>query len=338
MDFVCGLIVDKSPSKYFFEKVTQLKNLLLLVLLFSQGCKNSSFQSSSIHPELDPFVDTFIREATTRGIELNEKRGDFIVQFGRMEAKKSASCKPNHTPKIITIDSLTWKFIDPAQKESLVFHELAHCLLQRPHNTEAFEFGECKSWMREDESSCYVNLQNPEWREYYLDELFSPSNVPVPYWYTSKPHLLETDDLTVAQNIKIPKFKFAYFDSIVINTSNDWIIDITGVKPQTGYSVIGLRINELDLEISFAAIGGNSNDRKIGPRMVVAYSEPRKIVLDAASEINTVKLSLQKIDNTVYIYFGNVLRCSYPVGASRMKVGAYCSFPEEYYCMNLYVL
>jgi hypothetical protein len=291
-----------------------------------------------MHPELDPIVDAFIREATTRGIELNEKKGDFIVQFGRIEGKKSASCKPNYRPKIITIDSLTWKFINSAQKESLVFHELAHCLLRRPHSSEAFEFGECKSWMREDESSCHINLHNSEWREYYLDELFSPSSVPVPYWYKSKPHLSETGDLTVAQSIKIPPFKFAYFDSIVINTSNDWIIDITGVKPQTGYSAIGLRINELELETSFAIIGGNSNGQKIEPRMVVIYSEPRKTVLEAVSEINTVKLSLQKIGNTVFIYFGNVLRYIYPIGASRMKVGAYCSFPEDYYSINLYVL
>lgn len=291
-----------------------------------------------MHPELDPIVDAFIREATTRGIELNEKKGDFIVQFGKIEGKKSASCKPNYRPKIITIDSLTWKFINAAQKESLVFHELAHCLLRRPHSSEAFEFGECKSWMREDESSCHINLHNSEWREYYLDELFSPSSVPVPYWYKSKPHLSETGDLTVAQSIKIPPFKFAYFDSLVINTSNDWIINITGVKPQTGYSAIGLRINELVLETSFAIIGANSNGQKIEPRMVVIYSEPRKTVLEAVSEINTVKLSLQKIGNTVFIYFGNVLRYIYPVGASRMKVGAYCSFPEDYYSINLYVL
>lgn len=320
-----------------FEEMVQRKKLLFLILLLSQGCINSSFEDS-MHPELEAIVHAFMTEATTRGVKLNEKKGNFIVKFGRIERKKTGSCKPNHTPKIITIDSLMWKYINAAQRESLVFHELAHCLLKRPHNNGSFEYGECKSWMREDESFCHINLHNPEWREYYLDELFRPSGVPVPYWYESKPRLLETGDLAVAQSVKIPPFKFAYFDSTVIRSSGDWIIAITGVKPETGYSAIGLRINELELETSFAMIGGNSNGQKVEPRMVVIYSEPRKTVLEVVSEIDTVKLSLQKIGNTVFIYFGNVLRYIYPVGASRMKVGAYCSFPEDSYSINLYVL
>ena len=189
--------------------------------------------------------------------------------------------------------------------------------------------------MREDESSCHINLQNSQWREYYLDELFSPSSVPVPYWYNSNRILSETRDLTVAQSIKIPPFKFAYFDSIVTDTSSDWIIDITGVKPQTGYSVIGLRINELELETSFAVNGRN---QKIQPRMVLIYSLPRKTVLQVESEISRVKLSLQKSGNAVFIYFGNILRYIYPVGPARIKIGAYCSFPEDHYSIDFYVM
>lgn len=291
-----------------------------------------------MHPELDSLVNDFMREATTRGVHLDEKTGDFIVQFGRIEGKKSASCKPNYSPQVITIDSVTWKFINTAQKESLVFHELAHCLLRRPHSSEAFQFGECKSWMREDESSCHINLHNPEWREYYLDELFNPSNDPLPYWYKSMLHLSGTRDLTVAQNIQIPPFKFIYFDSLVINTSNDWIIDISGINPQSGYGGIGLRINEIELETSSAIIVSNSNGQRIEQRMVVIYNEPRRTVLETVSEMNTVKLSLQKIGSTVFIYFGNRLRFIYPVGTSQIKVGVYCSFPEDYYSINLYGL
>ena len=290
-----------------------------------------------MHPELEAIVDAFMAEATSRGVKLDEDKGDFIVQFGRIKARKAASCKPNYRPKVITIDSLTWKFINAAQKESLVFHELAHCLLKKAHNNELFQFGECKSWMREDESSCHINLHNLEWREYYLDELFSLSDVPVPYWYESR-RLLETGGLAVAQSVKIPQFKFAYFDSTVINSTDDWIIDITGVKPETGYSSVGVTINELAFETLFPTIGANSNGQDVKPGMVVIYREPRKTVLEAVSEINAVKLSLQKIGNTVFIYFGNVLRYIYPVGTSRMKVGAYCSIPEDYYSINLYVL
>ena len=290
-----------------------------------------------MHPELDSLVEDFIREATTRGVKVDKQRRDFIVQFGRIEGKKSASCKPNYSPQVITIDSLTWKFVNAAQKESLVFHELAHCLLRRPHIDKAFQFGECKSWMRGDESSCHINLYNLEWRKYYLDELFNPSNASVPYWYRSKPNLSVTGNLTVAQNIKIPPFKFTYFDSMAINISHDWIIDITGINPQTG-DAIGLRINELVLETSSAIIDGNSNVQRIEQRMAVMYSEPRETILEVVSEMNTVKLSLKKIGSAVFIYFGNDLRFIYPAGTSPIKVGAYCSFPENDYSINLYVL
>lgn len=279
-----------------------------------------------------------MKEASTRGIELREKKGDFIIQFGKIEGKKSASCKPNYRPKIITIDSLTWKFINPAQKETLIFHELAHCLLLRQHNNGAFEFGECKSWMRADESSCHVNLHNSAWREYYLDELFSPSSVPVPYWYRSKPHSWDRGESRVAQSVKIPPLKFIYFDSVIINNYNDWIIDITGVKPRTGHGAIALRINEVVLETSFAISGNDPNRQLMKSRMVVIYNEPRRIALESVSDGTTVKLSVQKIGHTVLVYFGNALRYIYPVGASRVKVGAYCSFPEGYNSINLYVL
>ena len=315
----------------------QLKKHLFLILLLSQGCTNSSLQDS-VHPELEAIVDAFMAEATSRGVKLDEGKGDFIVQFGRIKARKAASCKPNYRPKIITIDSLTWQFINAAQKESLVFHELAHCLLKRAHNNESFEYGECKSWMREDESSCHINLHNAEWREYYLDELFRPSGVPVPYWYDSKPRLLETADRAVAQRVMIPWFKFAYFDSTVINSTNDWIIDITGIKPESSYSSVGVRINELVLETSFPTAGVNSNGQDLKPRMVVSYIDAGKTVLEVASEISDVKLSLQKIDKAVYIYFANVLHYRYPVGDSDLKIGAYCSFPEDSYRINLYIL
>lgn len=124
-------------------------------------------------------------EAFLRGVPLEFRAEEVDIQFGKLDGKWGGSCKPNGQTPTITIDSVKWKYIDSLEREVLVYHELAHCLLMRGHVNDVFAFGECKSLLREHISACHVNWWNPKWREYYLDELFAPDMTTAPDWYNA---------------------------------------------------------------------------------------------------------------------------------------------------------
>lgn len=308
-----------------------IKKLLILIVLLSQGCK-TDISGEVMAPELSMIFNNFVNEGARRGIKLNPNE-DLRIRFGKIEGKKSASCKPNSHPKIITIDSMAWKYINPAQKEKLLFHELAHCLLKRPHFNESFEQGECKSWMREDESKCNINFHNAEWRQYYLDELFNPTKVSIPYWFNTTPKFYDTRNLTISQSIKFDQYEFQYFDSLFINSPKDWIIDFKSMKSQTGPNSIGITLNEVAIETTFITSGN-----KFKPHMIVLQSNPKKIILETATETNVMELSLHKQSDILFIYFGATLCYRIPIRETILKIGAYCSFPEGHYSLNFYAL
>jgi hypothetical protein len=56
-------------------------------------------------------------------------------------------------------------------KEYIVFHELGHCVLNRPHTEDSFSNGVCSSIMRSGNGGCY-DYYNRFTRQYYVDELF----------------------------------------------------------------------------------------------------------------------------------------------------------------------
>lgn len=167
-----------------FIKYTFNTKIIFIVIVFT-NCSSSSKNSdtdSSTPEDLNYIVSLFFQEAEKRGWNINSKKGDIFIQFGK-SVKGAGSCKPNTTPKVFTINAIIWKDLSDEQKEKLVFHELGHCLLNLQHDNTLLAFGECKSWMRERDSVCITNLANAKWRQYYVDELFSKKRLRKPEWY-----------------------------------------------------------------------------------------------------------------------------------------------------------
>jgi hypothetical protein len=307
-----------------------IRKFLVLIVLIFLGCKKDNSEEVR-SPELSLILNNFVNEASNRGMKLNVREG-VRIQFGRIEGTRAASCRPNSFPKIITIDSMTWKHINAAQKERLVFHELAHCLLMRPHFNDSFESGECKSWMREDESKCVINLHNAEWRRYYLDELFTPSQVSIPYWFDTPPKFYDVKNLTISQSVKIDPYKFKYFDSTFLNNSKDWIIDFKGRKSQLAFDYIAITLNELVIEGTFVRSGDTFK-----PRAIVAQNNPINIVLETTAETTIMELSLRKQADILFIYFSDTLCYRIPIRGTTLKIGtSYCSFPQDNYTLDFY--
>lgn len=135
-----------------------------------------------------PFVDLFLEEANKRGIEI--PMDNLVLELTAFEDDEAAvacgrsfGALNNQQQNYIRIDTLcmAWQY-NSFSREILIFHELGHTHLLRPHINETLPNGDFKSIMKGGDWNIldfYVEDQTK--RQYYLDELFD-INTPVPSW------------------------------------------------------------------------------------------------------------------------------------------------------------
>lgn len=97
--------------------------------------------SSKIQSEFSPFVRDFIKDARTRKLPAGFflRLDNLSIEFGNPNenniSKESAPfvayCEINTTK--ITVDVIYWKASDFNERQSMIDHELGHCLLGRYH-------------------------------------------------------------------------------------------------------------------------------------------------------------------------------------------------------------
>lgn len=141
-------------------------------------------------PELvQPYIEDFISEAAARG--LNVEVDDLIVRFesNLQNGEAAGLCTfrtDGATPEIrLDTTSANWQN-NPSSRESLVFHELGHCILDRPHKDNFLPNGNYVSIMRAKGEQLFGERLNAFKRSYYLDELFNESVDP-PEWSLDPP-------------------------------------------------------------------------------------------------------------------------------------------------------
>jgi hypothetical protein len=166
-----------------------------ILILVALGCSHEDEFNPvyDVPEEFQPVVETFIFEASHRGIEI--EMNNLIIQYdNKLEEPFCGQCndasKGKPVQKIISInpDNICWQ--NDLELETLIFHELGHCVLGRLHSAEVLPNGDPKSIMVKDNislySPCIYAIDEEECnklirRNYYLDELFL-ENAPVPDW------------------------------------------------------------------------------------------------------------------------------------------------------------
>lgn len=145
----------------------------------------------SVPAEFQPIVEKFVLEANARGRNL--QINNLIIKYdpsisAAFCASSNFVTSQNDVQKIIVLNPLKcWQ--NNAQLETLIFHELGHCILGRQHDNNLMPKGDPRSIMIADDlgiySPCVYSLGGPcdlsYRRSYYIDELFNPST-PVPDW------------------------------------------------------------------------------------------------------------------------------------------------------------
>ena len=166
-----------------------------IALLVLGGCnRDDDFKPVyEVPEEVQPLIDAFIQEASLRGVSITIT--NLIVTYDDNPASAvcgscNSSAPPTDVQKTITLNSKAPCWIEPLELETLLFHELGHCVLGRSHLGDLLPNGDPKSIMIENNVGLYAPClypidgepcDNTFKRDYYLDELFN-ENTAVPDW------------------------------------------------------------------------------------------------------------------------------------------------------------
>ena len=175
-------------------KKNMLKKLFIFGAIILLSCKktNDFLPLYDVPDEFKPIVASFIEAAAARGHTLHIN--NLIIRYDSTLklpycAKSNVISSQNDVQKTISISSNPQCWENSTQFETLVFHEMGHCILGRDHDTARLPNGAPKSIMYPNDITIYspcvyvlgdsCNLLYR--RAYYLDELFNPST-PVTDW------------------------------------------------------------------------------------------------------------------------------------------------------------
>jgi len=174
-----------------------MRELLLaacLIMLF--GCKKDPKKVQTVYDvpaEFQPLVSKFLKEAAQHGQSFSIT--NLIIKYdSTVVASYCAVCNSISTDpsvqKIISVNPKLRCYHNSYEQETLFFHELGHCVLNRPHDNNKLPNGDPKSIMVPANIDLYGPCQYPIGgtcpdnsfkRAYYIDELFNEST-PVPAW------------------------------------------------------------------------------------------------------------------------------------------------------------
>lgn len=179
--------------------------LSLLLLVWS--CRPENVGTTDIPDIVQPYIDLFEQEAAARGQDIVVD--NLIVSFEEnlqsgAGADAAGLCtfqsNTNATPMIeLDSTSANWQNSLP-ERETLIFHELGHCILnRRQHRDDLLPNGNAVSLMNSKAEQLYAGELTSFKRAYYLDELFDPTT-PAPAWGAAPPDFGQTLNATVVYN------------------------------------------------------------------------------------------------------------------------------------------
>lgn len=189
-----------------------LLSLIILSFLFLGSCKEDEEAAPFIDPEFQTYVDSFLAEAASKGIEL--PRADLLTAEFANDLPEgicgmgNANWPVNPRIRIRNSDGC-WFDRTSIEKENFIFHELGHALLDRAHTSKVFDNQYPSSLMCSDQVEVYQcqpfnTYYTQEMRAYYVDELFDETTE-VPTWISG--------DVTLEQTI---------FDHTISSVADDW--------------------------------------------------------------------------------------------------------------------
>jgi hypothetical protein len=153
------------------KQISEITTKILSVLLIMTSCGRVD---TYVEPELQPYLDLFTQEAGYRGRSVDYShlsvRFESLAELDEPNAYVLGQCDTTGHQDMIKIDPNRWQNLGPGSREELMFHELGHCVLGRPHCDPPPGVSRL-SIMDTYIGSDYDYLNN---RQRYVNELFNP--------------------------------------------------------------------------------------------------------------------------------------------------------------------
>jgi hypothetical protein len=174
--------------------------IYFLIIFSTLSCKKTeeALPVYTVEKDFEKYIETFKIEAAKRNVKID--LSNLIIKFNaNIASEKCGQCtqKPGNALSQKTIEisreTICWKDAYDQTRESLIFHELGHCILGRinhkddllPNKAKASimstndndQYGPCVYALDDNVDNCNKTGR----REYYIDELFNP-NTPIPAW------------------------------------------------------------------------------------------------------------------------------------------------------------
>lgn len=278
---------------------------ILLILVFI-SCSDSA-NDVVIDPELQPYVDRFIAEAASRGIEIDlEESGlDMIFEEDISTAEYAGICRYKLGANEIAIDKERWDASSETRKEWLVYHELGHCVLDRRHRNDQFENGMWKSMMRGDLSQeqsrlplCYIWERD----KYFIDELFD-ENVAVPDWLS--PTFTYQDAPERGEEIFSLEPETEGFDNFLPQPLTDFEFEYTYWRKGGGAFANILFGGTGNMEFHFISVDHTNNELIVGNDVLSCMRFPFE-------NITNNKVTVRQKDGTTSVFINEQFVHAFP--------------------------
>lgn len=146
--------------------------LTLVLYLFFISCNKDD--SQVIESELQAHFTNFESEANAHGLDIDISAIGVNGYIQNIETRGTlGQCKSySDGSQQVIVDEQYWNRISDNEREYLVFHELGHCILEKEHNDEQDENGNCISIMQSGNNGC-KSVYNTEYKAQLLNELFA---------------------------------------------------------------------------------------------------------------------------------------------------------------------
>lgn len=313
-----------------------MRAILLIFTIVIVGCNkkqnNRYYRAPAV---LDSLAKQFVRHAAERGHSIDLGASGLTLQFGKLESTENGQCDPSSFPKNITIDSTKWKLYSPAFKEYIVYHELAHCLLNRKHiEDNVLELGQCRSWMRKDNGQCSIDFLSKSWRAYYIDELFYP-DLPKPNWYRTEEKLIPYPERKKIKSIQLNSYRYIK-DSISLYLADDWIIEARlNYRQQEPGGGIMLLLGNVVMQGSYKSLYPirkeiilETSIERFDPSKSLKSPQVFSLFFNGSSEpSNELLFAIQKRNRTVFFFINHQLKHC-------MEAEGWEKYIELYFSMN----
>lgn len=149
-----------------------------LKISHDQVYKEDSRQFHSINPAFDTYIESFEEEARIMYLNDNFVIGDIPINFGDTEnVQFQGVCflYPNGDREVI-VRKEWWDAVTEIKKETLIFHELGHCKLDRDHRNDSITHQSVIYQLSVMHENILNADQFSDYRPEYITELFGQNS------------------------------------------------------------------------------------------------------------------------------------------------------------------